>query len=116
VDGEEAIIGFTSFGPARDADVAGAASPNDAGELYAIYVSATRWRSGAGHALFHAACESMRERAYDSAVLWVLDDNPRARAFYERHGWAVDGLRRVVTAGAATGLVEVRYGVALAAR
>ena len=24
-------------------------------------------------------------------MLYVLDDNPRARRFYEREGWAVDG-------------------------
>jgi hypothetical protein len=28
---------------------------------------------------------------YASATLWVLEDNPRARAFYERAGWAADG-------------------------
>jgi hypothetical protein len=25
-------------------------------------------------------------------VLWVLDDNPRARRFYERQGWAATGI------------------------
>ncbi len=29
---------------------------------------------------------------FDTAVLWVLDDNPRARRFYERHGWAASGI------------------------
>jgi hypothetical protein len=25
-------------------------------------------------------------------VLWVLEDNPRARRFYERHGWTPTGI------------------------
>ncbi len=31
-----------------------------------------------------------------SARLWVLEDNARARRFYERRGWRRDGSDRVV--------------------
>jgi hypothetical protein len=30
------------------------------------------------------------------AILWVLDDNPRARRFYELAGWAADGTAREI--------------------
>ena len=40
------------------------------------------------------ALELLRERGYEEAVLWVLDDNPRARRFYEAGGWRLDGARR----------------------
>jgi ribosomal protein S18 acetylase RimI-like enzyme len=38
---------------------------------------------------------------YGAALLWVLEDNPRARGFYERAGWAPDGVRKA----------EERFGV-----
>ena len=38
---------------------------------------------------------------YGAALLWVLEDNPRARRFYERAGWAPDGVRKA----------EERFGV-----
>ena len=31
---------------------------------------------------------------YDEATLWVLEENPRARRFYERAGWRTDGERK----------------------
>ena len=39
--------------------------------------------------IYHTSGEPMR--GYVDAILWVLADNPRARAFYEREGWALDG-------------------------
>jgi RimJ/RimL family protein N-acetyltransferase len=35
----------------------------------------------------------LAEEGYNSAMLWVLADNPRARRFYEREGWRADGER-----------------------
>ena len=45
-------------------------------ELRAIYALPETWGSGAGPALMRAA------------------DNPRARRFYEREGWDIDGARK----------------------
>ena len=76
------IIGFASVGPSRD--------ERDIGELYAIYVAPEAWSTGAGRALIETA-EAKLVEEYDEATLWVLADNPRARRFYERAGWAPDG-------------------------
>ena len=55
-----------------------------------------------------AGLDAMRARGYRDAVLWVLDDNPRARRFYEREGWALDGrTKREEFLGVA--ITEVRY-------
>ena len=35
--------------------------------------------------------EFLRDEGFTSAVLWVLRDNPRARAFYEKAGWHFTG-------------------------
>jgi ribosomal protein S18 acetylase RimI-like enzyme len=80
-----AVVGFASTGPSRDED--------EIGELYAIYVEPEAWSRGAGRALM-AAAEKQLASDYDAALLWVLEDNPRARGFYERAGWAPDGIRK----------------------
>jgi GNAT superfamily N-acetyltransferase len=86
------IVGFTSVGPSRD--------EGGIGELYAIYVDPDQWSNGTGRALIEQAERQLRGR-YGEATLWVLEDNPRARRFYERAGWAADGGRKA----------EARWGV-----
>jgi len=86
------VVGFASTGPSRDED--------GLGELYAIYVDPDAWSTGAGRALMIEA-EATLAREYGAALLWVLEHNPRARNFYERSGWAPDGVRKA----------EERFGV-----
>jgi ribosomal protein S18 acetylase RimI-like enzyme len=92
------VVGFVSVGPSREAE--------GDGELYAIYVLPEAWGSGAGPALMEAARDRLAER-FSSAILWVLEDNPRARRFYEREGWVADGYRTDVVRGVE--VPEVRY-------
>jgi ribosomal protein S18 acetylase RimI-like enzyme len=75
-DGE--ILGFVSVGTSRD--------PATDGELFAIYVHPEQWGTGVGCALIEAGEEELRRLGHQDAVLWVLDDNPRARRFYELAG------------------------------
>jgi ribosomal protein S18 acetylase RimI-like enzyme len=98
------IVGFVSTGDSRDADA-------DA-ELFAIYVLPGAWGTGAGSALMRAGVKAMRLRASGDAVLWVLDDNPRARRFYEREGWTLDGERKE-DEYLGLRVAEVRYRIAL---
>ncbi|MGW9030074.1 hypothetical protein ACWGQ5_39485 [Streptomyces sp. NPDC055722] len=46
---------------------------------------------------------------YAQAALWVLEDNERARRFYEAGGWGPDGAAVVDTTGGAA-LNKLRYG------
>jgi GNAT superfamily N-acetyltransferase len=89
---DDEIVGFTSVGPSRD-------EPG-IGELYAIYVDPEQWSTGTGRALIEVAEEQLRSE-YQEVTLWVLEANPRAREFYERGGWSVDGGRKA----------EARWGV-----
>jgi ribosomal protein S18 acetylase RimI-like enzyme len=95
-------LGFVWTGDSRD-------EPGR-GELYAIYVLPEAWGSGsgAGAALMTSALEALR--GYPSATLWVLEDNPRARRFYEREGWILDGGRRDEEFLGVT-VPEVRYRI-----
>jgi len=100
----DGIVGFVSTGDSRDADAEA--------ELFAIYVLPEAWGTGAGSALMRAGVEAMRLRASGDAILWVLDDNPRARRFYEREGWALDGERKE-DEYLGLRVAEVRYRIAL---
>ena len=48
-----------------------------------------------------AAIAQLRDDGCLEAFLWVLEDNPRARRFYELAGWDTDGERKA----------EERWGV-----
>jgi GNAT superfamily N-acetyltransferase len=93
------VVGFASTGPSRDQD--------GVGELYAIYVEPDAWSTGAGRALIERAEAGLTE-SFEEATLWVLEDNPRARGFYERAGWEHDGVRKL-EAFLGTEVPEVRY-------
>jgi ribosomal protein S18 acetylase RimI-like enzyme len=77
---DDAVIGFAASGPSTDDD-----APPGRRQLFAIYVLAAHYGSGAGQALMDAAI------GRGAASLWVLEDNPRARAFYARNGFRADG-------------------------
>lgn len=96
-DGE--LVGFASVGPSRDEDL----SPADWLELNTIYLLPGAWGTGIAGRLLEAALHE--EHAY---FLWVFADNPRARAFYRKAGFAPDGTSKPITIEATT-LVEVRY-------
>lgn len=83
------LVGWASYGDARDADAVGT------GELWGIYVHPDAWSTGVGHLLLGAVEEALRADGHEIAYLWVLAGNHRAAAFYERHGWASDGGEKV---------------------
>jgi GNAT superfamily N-acetyltransferase len=70
-------------------------------QLYLLYVLATHHGTGVGQALLDAAVPPGT-----GAQLWVAEANPRARRFYERNGFVMEGAR-VVDASTAD-LAEVR--------
>jgi ribosomal protein S18 acetylase RimI-like enzyme len=83
----DGIVGFVDVRPSRDED----AEPERTGELTAIYVAPRGWGTGAGRLLMAEALERLRASEFEDATLWVLEDNPRARRFYEIAGWRADG-------------------------
>src|SRR5262245_41195027 len=85
---EDAIVhGFVAVGPSEESA--------SLGELYAIYVEPSRWRSGIGRGLCREAEEALRGEGLPEAILWVWEGNARARRFYEAQGWRTDGTRVV---------------------
>jgi ribosomal protein S18 acetylase RimI-like enzyme len=80
------VVGFVNVGPCHDLQ--------DVGELYAIYVRPEAWSTGAGLALMETGVAWLGER-WPEAVLWVAEENPRARRFYELYGWVAETTRVV---------------------
>jgi GNAT superfamily N-acetyltransferase len=98
------VGGFANFGPTRDAD----AGASRVGEIAAIYVLPEAWGTGLGRGLMTAALSQLAAGGYETAALWVLDSNARARRFYDRAGWTADGsAKQDHIAGAP--VTEVRY-------
>jgi ribosomal protein S18 acetylase RimI-like enzyme len=102
------VIGFVGFGPC-------AAEPDDEslGEVYSIYAHPDHWSVGAGYAVMQAALRELIAQGRLEIRLWVLGTNERARRFYERVGFTLDGQTSVfrVERGSdpAVELDEVRY-------
>lgn len=81
---DEGLLGLAAGGPAQHPD---APAPV---ELYMLYILARGYGGGAGQLLLDAVI------GREAAFLWVLEDNPRAQAFYARNGFAMDGVRDVL--------------------
>jgi GNAT superfamily N-acetyltransferase len=110
--GSGRVVGYASYGP--EVDVLGmlwphpmtsAGAAGQVSEVYALYVHPDWWSTGVGAALM-AAVLAHTER-YPVTVLWVLEQNARARAFYERFGFSADGAVHVLDALGA--VPEIRY-------
>jgi len=87
-DDGELIIGFSSYGPERER----ARGFTGRGEVWAFYLHPDHWGTEVASALIEHTEVRLRAEGFETAVLWVLDDNPRARAFYEKFGWAASGI------------------------
>ena len=64
--------------------------------LEGLYVVPGQWGTGLAGELHDQALEVVRELGSERCHLWVLEDNARARRFYERCGWRENGTTRVV--------------------
>lgn len=85
-DGAGELVGIASAAASDDED-----APCGT-ELQLIYTLKRVHGSGVGQALLDAVIGT------EAAYLWVLEDNPRAQAFYRRNGFAPDGKREVLPA------------------
>ncbi len=104
---DEAVAGWVAFGACRDDDKDG-----NWGEVMAIYLLQAYWGRGIGARLVDAARHALRDAGYSHAGLWVLAENPLARAFYERIGFRYDDLSKAMQIGGVP-LTEMRYVCAL---
>jgi GNAT superfamily N-acetyltransferase len=81
---DDELVGIALSGPPQDVTAGWTR------QLYVLYVYAADHGTGAGRALLEAVVDPT-----EPAALWVADPNPRAQAFYRKHGFVPDGTAQV---------------------
>ena len=105
-DEEMGVVGFGSCGPVRETPEGLDGTEQRVGEVYTLYVEPDFQNQGLGRRLLDAMFRQLQADGCDTAVLWMLAENP-TRFFYEGLGGAVVG-RRVDRMGG-TPVEEVAY-------
>lgn len=100
VEGE--IVGTSSCCPSRLARMSGW------GEIVSLYLLPRVQGMGYGKALLRAAVDALGAMGLRDVFLWVLEDNLRARRFYEHMGFFASGEHLDDVIGGAA-LREVQY-------
>ena len=89
MDGKK-VVGFISYGNFRDDAI-------QAGEIIALYVLKDYYGKGVSEQLMHAAFAALDH--FSEIYLWVLKDNKRAIAFYQKMGFTFDGQEKILDLG-----------------
>lgn len=82
---EDHIVGTSTFCASRLEELAGW------GEIVSIYLLPAYMGRGYGRALIEAAVQGLTAMGFQNIFLWVLEENVRARRFYEKMGFANSG-------------------------
>ena len=91
------VVGFISYGNFRDETI-------QAGEIIALYVLKDYYGKGVSEQLMHAAFVALDH--FSEIYLWVLKENQRAIAFYQKMGFTVDGQEKILELGKP--IIEIR--------
>ncbi|MGW1029996.1 N-acetyltransferase family protein [Streptomyces sp. NPDC002577] len=102
IDDHAGTVGWACLGPYRGD------APPGTGEVYALYIRPDLTGNGIGTVLINMLHSHATDQQFDTMMLWVLQDNLRARRFYESLGYTADGATQSDTYGD-TVLTEVRY-------
>lgn len=78
-------IGTASFCKSRFSEL------EDFGEIVSVYLLPQYIGNGYGRKLIEYAVGELKSLGYRDIFLWVLEENSRARAFYEKVGFRADG-------------------------
>lgn len=103
----EQIVGFASVAPLREKtprqpvvgegqkeqkeEEAEGDDDKSAGLLDRIYIHPAAWGNGFGNTLINWCEDTLKTQGYKTIKLWVFAVNERARRFYEKHGYKLDG-------------------------
>lgn len=78
------------------------------GEIVSIYLIPEYIGKGIGQKLFDAGILELKKQGYTDILLWVLEDNIRARRFYEKNGFTPNNEKLVDNIGGKD-LTEIMY-------
>lgn len=74
------------------------------GELICIHSLQNNWAKGYGFAMMEYVLTQLQQANYESVILWVFEENIRARKFYEKHGFELTEQKKL-----ANGIAELMY-------
>jgi len=73
-------------------------------ELICIHSLQNNWAKGYGSAMMKYVLAQLQRAKYESVILWVFEDNARARKFYEKHRFELTEQKKL-----ANGIAELMY-------
>lgn len=73
-------------------------------ELICIHSLQNNWAKGYGSAMMEYVLAQLQQTQYESVILWVFENNTRARKFYEKHGFELTEKKKL-----ANGIAELMY-------
>ena len=94
-------IGTSSVCAARDEEMSGW------GEIISIYLLPEYFGKGYGKPLFDNSVDALLDMGYNKIYVWVLEQNTRARKFYEKNGYKFSDKKFINIGG--KDLPEMRY-------
>ena len=95
------IVGFLTINVSRDNDLKASCY-----EIIGLYLHPNFISRGFGKQTMEWIKREIKSRGYDKISLWVLEENIRARRFYEKSGFVFDGETK---SSGISSLQEVRY-------
>ena len=99
MDGKK-VVGFISYGNFRDEAI-------QVGEIIALYVLKDYYGKGVSEQLMHAAFAALDH--FSEIYLWVLKENKRAIAFYQKMGFSFDGQEKILELGTPVKELRMMY-------
>ena len=79
---DERVIGWMRIGKYSHPEM---------GYIFDLFVLPDYWGKGIGEGLMYEAHQVFKDNGHKAALLYVFEDNMRARRFYDRLGWSPDG-------------------------
>ena len=79
---EDEAIGLLSYGSSRHMEV-----DDDIIEIWRVYFLPGYWGMGAAALAMDLIMKKIKETGYRKIILWVMEENLRARRFYEKSGF-----------------------------
>jgi GNAT superfamily N-acetyltransferase len=95
-------IGILTYGKSKDESL-----DDSFVEIWRIYLLLSCWGKNIGAELMNWAVTELHQKGYKKIILWVIEDNARARKFYEKMGFTHDGATRIINVGKE--LKDLRY-------
>lgn len=86
----EMLVGLFAIGVCQDEQP----EQRTAYELYGLYIDPARLHQGFGSQVLAFTKQKAQAQGLDTLVVWVLQANTAARAFYRRHGFREDGAKK----------------------